>query len=77
MEEFLFYISGWIVFILLFYLFEYALVKNPQKTRGLTLYRGFKLGICSWISVLGLILLVIIGAIHMIDDNIEQKLKKK
>ena len=75
MEEFLVYISGWITFIILFYLWEYALVKNPRNTRGLTLYRGFKLGILSWVSILGYILLVIIGAIYIFDNNIENKLK--
>jgi len=85
MEEFLFYISGWLTFILLYYICEvYVLNYNFKKgkvTKKLILYRGAKYGVFSWGSVLFLICVIFFGKICywllVFDSHVEDKLNER
>lgn len=78
MEEFLFYVSGCVTFIVFYFLYTKFVVKQKASNK-LILYRSLKYGIFSWFAVLFMLVLVLVGWIYYLlftlDEKIENALK--
>ena len=89
MQEFLIYLLGWVVFIVCHYLYymyinrdgTYTYKWSCKKNKKLILYNGFKLGIFSWVGLfLWVVIMIVIGIIYgiiLLDEYIEDKLKRE
>ena len=78
MENFLIYFSGWVIFVICYYIYNICRSKNKYSKKQI-LYHGIKWGIFSWIGlltcVIGIIVAYISYSIFRLDDWIEDKLK--
>lgn len=87
MNEYLVYFSGWIFFIICYYIYHMYFSKNEKydclnnyKNKKLIIYDGFKWGVFSWfgliICIMFIFTLYCIYGIIYIDSTIENFLKK-
>lgn len=79
MQEFLIYISGWILFIICYYIYNVYVINNEKYSKKQLIYHGFKYGIFSWVGLFICLIIFIVAElcywIMCIDEYIENKLK--
>jgi len=74
MEFFIFWVIGWILWMIGYYVYNVYINTCNHYTKRLILYRGFTSGIFSWIGIVFVISFEFAYLIFMLDNWIENKL---
>ena len=69
-----FWLIGWIILSLGYYICNIKDLKNKAITKKLHVWRAFWYGIFSWIGIIFWVILFIVGAIFEVNDWIENNL---
>ena len=71
---FLFYLSGWVILSICFYIYKVYIDKDIWTTKKLHCWRSFWHGIFSWFGIIIVGSFLIVGLICAINDWVEDKL---
>ena len=74
MNVFLFWLIGWFILSIGYYIWKVYIDKDMGKTKKLHAWHAFWIGIWSWIGIIVIIAISIVYGIAIINDWIEEKL---
>lgn len=75
-EIFAFWISGWILLSVGYFIYKWYYERNLNMAKKLVIYKSFKYGIFSWIGIFFMLGFLIAMSVAMLDDRITDKLIK-
>lgn len=75
MEYFIFWVIGWLIWMIGYYIYNVYIDKDIHISKRLAIWRGFTSGIFSWLGIFFVIIFFIVGFLLLLNDLIEDKLK--
>ena len=74
MEALIFWLCGWIILSIGYYIYEVYEDYRHLTSKKLYAWRAFWTGILSWIGIIFIIIFVIVASIFAINEWVEKKL---
>ena len=71
----LMYLLGWFIFSTGYYIYKVYIDKDIHTNKKLHIWRGFWLGIFSWIGIIFVLSFMFTGLIFTINEWVEDKLR--
>lgn len=74
MNFLLFYLAGWLILAICYFIFDKFVEKN-RKPNGLLVYESIKIGLFSWIGIVIGVALLIVALVAGFDEWLTNKLR--
>lgn len=74
MEGLIFWLIGWVLYSVGYYLYEVYAEKPTKVNKKLIIYHAFIYGVASWLGILFIFVMCIVGGIFALHEWIEKKL---